>query len=82
MIAESVHVFLHGPFGQRTIRDLEKLGVMQGQRNAQGQLLGLIQQLIGEQGIPLSAIDRIDHQGDAPRFVPEDLAVEVTIGPG
>jgi pilus assembly protein CpaF len=38
--------------------DLEKLGVMQGQRNAQGQLMGLIQQLIGEQGIPLSAIDR------------------------
>jgi pilus assembly protein CpaF len=38
--------------------DLEKLGVLQGQRNGQGQLLSLIQQLIGEQGVPLSAIDR------------------------
>ncbi len=38
--------------------DLEKLGVLQGQRNGQGQLMGLIQQLIGEQGVPLSAIDR------------------------
>jgi pilus assembly protein CpaF len=38
--------------------DLEKLGVLQGQRSAQGQLMGLIQQLIGEQGVPLSAVDR------------------------
>jgi pilus assembly protein CpaF len=38
--------------------DLEKLGVLQGQRNGQGQLMSLIQQLIGEQGVPLSAIDR------------------------
>jgi len=38
--------------------DLEKLGVLQGQRSGQGQLMGLIQQLIGEQGVPLSSIDR------------------------
>lgn len=38
--------------------DLEKLGVLQDQRGNQGQLLNLIQQLIGEQGIPLSAADR------------------------
>ena len=38
--------------------DLEKLSTAQGQRSAQGQLLGIIQQLIGEQGVPLSAIDR------------------------
>lgn len=38
--------------------DLEKLGVLQDQRGNQGQLLSLIQQLIGEQGVPLSAADR------------------------
>ncbi len=38
--------------------DLEKLSSAQGQRSAQDQLLGVIQQLLGEQGVPLSAIDR------------------------
>lgn len=38
--------------------DLEKLGVMQGDRGAQYQVLALIQQLIGEQGIPLSSVER------------------------
>lgn len=38
--------------------DLEKLGVLQGKRGSQGQLLSLIQQLVGEQGVPLSAADR------------------------
>ncbi|MCL5263259.1 MAG: CpaF family protein [Acidobacteria bacterium] len=38
--------------------DLEKLGVLQGQRGNQGQLMSLIVQLIGEQGVPLSAVDR------------------------
>ncbi len=38
--------------------DLEKLGVMQGQRGTHGQLMGIIQQLLSEQGVPLSAMDR------------------------
>ncbi len=38
--------------------DLEKLGVLQGKRGSQNQLMSLIQQLIGEQGVPLSAVDR------------------------
>ena len=38
--------------------DLEKLGVLQGKRGSQNQLMSLIQQLIGEQGVPLSAADR------------------------
>jgi pilus assembly protein CpaF len=38
--------------------DLEKLGVMQGNRDAQGQLISVIQQLIAEQGTPLSAAER------------------------
>lgn len=38
--------------------DLEKLGMAQGQRSAQGPLMGVIQQLLNEQGVPLSAIDR------------------------
>src|ERR1700731_1205523 len=38
--------------------DLEKLGVMQGNRDAQGQLTAVIQQLIAEQGTPLSATER------------------------
>jgi pilus assembly protein CpaF len=38
--------------------DLEKLAFIQENRAARLQLLGLIQQLIGEQGIPLSAAER------------------------
>ena len=38
--------------------DLEKLGVMQDQRESQAQLLSLIQQFIGEQHVPLNAADR------------------------
>ncbi len=38
--------------------DLEKLGFIQENRAARLQLLGLIQQLIGEQGVPLSANER------------------------
>ena len=38
--------------------DLEKLGVMQDDRGAQGQLMAVIQQLIAEQGTPLSAAER------------------------
>jgi pilus assembly protein CpaF len=38
--------------------DLEKLGVMQGNRTAQSQLMSFIQQLLGEQGVPLSATER------------------------
>src|SRR5271168_3931047 len=38
--------------------DLEKLGVMQDSRNAQGQLTSVIQQLIAEQGTPLSSAER------------------------
>jgi pilus assembly protein CpaF len=38
--------------------DLEKLGVMQGNRDGQGQLTAVIQQLIAEQGTPLSATER------------------------
>ncbi len=38
--------------------DLEKLGVLQGNRGGQSQLLIVIQQLIGERGIPLSAAER------------------------
>jgi pilus assembly protein CpaF len=38
--------------------DLEKLGVMQDDRGRQGQLMSVIQQLIAEQGTPLSAADR------------------------
>jgi pilus assembly protein CpaF len=38
--------------------DLEKLGVMQGNRDGQGQLTSVIQQLIAEQGTPLSATER------------------------
>jgi pilus assembly protein CpaF len=38
--------------------DLEKLGVLQGNRAGQGQLLSIIQQLLGEQGVPLSALER------------------------
>ena len=40
--------------------DLEKLGVMQGSRGGQGHLIAVIQQLIAEQGTPLSSADR-DH---------------------
>jgi pilus assembly protein CpaF len=38
--------------------DLEKLGVVQETRAGQQQLLTLIQQIIGEQGVPLSAGER------------------------
>jgi pilus assembly protein CpaF len=38
--------------------DLEKLGVMQGSREDQGQLTSVIQQLIAEQGTPLSSTER------------------------
>jgi pilus assembly protein CpaF len=38
--------------------DLEKLAFIQENRTARLQLLGLIQQLIGEQGIPLSGAER------------------------
>ncbi len=38
--------------------DLEKLAFIQENRAARLQLLSLIQQLIGEQGIPLSAVER------------------------
>jgi pilus assembly protein CpaF len=38
--------------------DLEKLGFIQENRAARLQLMGLIQQLIGEQGVPLSALER------------------------
>ena len=38
--------------------DLEKLAFIQENRAARLQLLGLIQQLIGEQGIPLSGVER------------------------
>ena len=38
--------------------DLEKLGLAQSQRSAQGPLMSVIQQLLNEQGVPLSAIDR------------------------
>ncbi|HXB63176.1 MAG TPA: ATPase, T2SS/T4P/T4SS family, partial [Acidobacteriaceae bacterium] len=38
--------------------DLEKLGEIQSTRAGQQQLLQLIQQLLGEQGIPLSASER------------------------
>ncbi len=38
--------------------DLEKLAFIQENRAARLQLLGLIQQLIGEQGVPLSAVER------------------------
>jgi pilus assembly protein CpaF len=38
--------------------DLEKLGEIQATRAGQQQLLQLIQQLLGEQGIPLSAAER------------------------
>ncbi len=38
--------------------DLEKLGVMQSNRSAQGQLMTVIQQLIAEQGTPLNSADR------------------------
>ncbi len=38
--------------------DLEKLGVLQDNRGGQSQLLSVIQQLIGEQGIPLSGVER------------------------
>lgn len=38
--------------------DLEKLAFIQENRAARMQLLGLIQQLIGEQGVPLSATER------------------------
>ena len=38
--------------------DLEKLGVMQSNRGAQGQLMTVIQQLIAEQGTPLNSADR------------------------
>ncbi|HEY0757650.1 MAG TPA: CpaF family protein [Acidisarcina sp.] len=38
--------------------DLDKLDQIQGTRASQQQLFGLIQQLIGEQGIPLSAAER------------------------
>ncbi|MHB8302663.1 MAG: CpaF family protein [Acidobacteriaceae bacterium] len=44
--------------------DLEKLAFIQENRAARQQLFGLIQQLIGEQGIPLSASerDRLAHE--------------------
>jgi pilus assembly protein CpaF len=38
--------------------DLEKLGIIQETRSAQQQLFALIQQIIGEQGIPLSGAER------------------------
>jgi pilus assembly protein CpaF len=38
--------------------DLEKLGVLQGNRSGQSQLLSVIQQLLGEQGVPLSGVER------------------------
>ena len=38
--------------------DLEKLGVTQGNRAGQGQLISVIQQLIDEQGTPLSSAER------------------------
>jgi pilus assembly protein CpaF len=38
--------------------DLEKLGVMQGNRGGQSQLTSVIQQLIAEQGTPLSSVER------------------------
>jgi pilus assembly protein CpaF len=38
--------------------DLEKLGVMQGNREDQSQLTSVIQQLIAEQGTPLSSVER------------------------
>lgn len=38
--------------------DLEKLGDLQENRAAQQQLFTLIQQLLGEQGVPLSALER------------------------
>jgi pilus assembly protein CpaF len=38
--------------------DLEKLGVLQGNRAGQGQLMAVIQQLIAEQGTPLSSVER------------------------
>ncbi len=38
--------------------DLEKLGVLQDNRGAQAQLIAIIQQLIAEQGTPLSATER------------------------
>jgi pilus assembly protein CpaF len=38
--------------------DLQKLGVMQGNQEDQGQLTAIIQQLIAEQGTPLSSVER------------------------
>ncbi len=38
--------------------DLEKLGVLQGNRDGQSQLMAIIQQLIAEQGTPLSSLER------------------------
>src|SRR5437879_525464 len=38
--------------------DLEKLGVLQGNRGGQSQLTSIIQQLIAEQGTPLSSVER------------------------
>jgi pilus assembly protein CpaF len=38
--------------------DLDKLGEMQETRSAQQQLFTVIQQIIGEQGVPLSSIER------------------------
>jgi pilus assembly protein CpaF len=38
--------------------DLEKLGVLQGNRGGQSQLTSIIQQLIAEQGTPLSSAER------------------------
>lgn len=38
--------------------DLEKLGVLEGNRTGQSQLTAVIQQLIAEQGTPLSSVER------------------------
>ena len=38
--------------------DLERLGTMTEDRNKQHQLFGLIQQLVSEQGVPLSSVER------------------------
>jgi pilus assembly protein CpaF len=44
--------------------DLEKLGVIEGNRSGQAQLMAVIQQLIAEQGTPLSGSerDRLGHE--------------------